>query len=135
MGGHVVEVFCGRKPTSGGSSETETNEPIVNPTGPSDPAAVITVTPVAKWPSTVRKWALSKPDMTGRLDNRRRPGGSAQSSTNCMPSAAANTSMPMRSPTRRAQVACTSRSSSLRSGSWWNRAKRRAPARRATVSA
>ena len=48
-----VELTIGRNPTSGGSSETDVNEPIVKPTGvPSALVAVMMVTPVGKWPST-----------------------------------------------------------------------------------
>ena len=48
--------------TSGGSSDTELNEFAVIPTGrPSGASAVITVTPVAKWPSARRKSVPSKP--------------------------------------------------------------------------
>ena len=32
--GHDRDVRAGRKPTSGGSSETDVNEPIDSPTGP-----------------------------------------------------------------------------------------------------
>ena len=51
---HRSESTIGRKPTSGGSSETDMNEPIVNPTGRSSTVPVTTVTPVGKWPSTAR---------------------------------------------------------------------------------
>ena len=46
------ESIIGRKPTRGGSSDTEVNEPMVNPTGSSPSMPVTTVTPVGKWPST-----------------------------------------------------------------------------------
>ena len=76
---HVSLLIIGRKPTSGGSSETEVNEPIVKPAGcsaPSSPVAmpVMIVTPVGKWPSTCRKWAESnssdctESDITGDLN-------------------------------------------------------------------
>ena len=56
---HVVLLVCGRKPTSGGSSETEVNDPIVNPTGASPSMPVTMVTPVGKWPRTVRNCLAS----------------------------------------------------------------------------
>jgi 5-formyltetrahydrofolate cyclo-ligase len=57
----VSESVWGRKPTSGGSSDTDVNEPIVKPCGRSPSAMpVITVTPVGKCPSTVRKCLESK---------------------------------------------------------------------------
>lgn len=47
---------------SGGSSDTELNELIVNPIGsPSGAIAVMTVTPVAKQPSVLRKSRQQKP--------------------------------------------------------------------------
>ena len=49
-----------QKPTSGGSSEIEKNEPTARPTGGRPSAAVTTVTPVGKCPSTWRKRAESK---------------------------------------------------------------------------
>ena len=59
----LSEVKAGRKPTSGGSRETEVNDPMVSPDGLggwSEPGGggtspVTTVTPVGKWPSTWRK--------------------------------------------------------------------------------
>ena len=55
MAAHRSEVTIGRNPTSGGSSDTDVNDPMVNPTGvPSAEQAVTTVTPVGKWPSTWR---------------------------------------------------------------------------------
>jgi hypothetical protein len=39
---HVEEDLSGKKPTSGGSRETDVNDPTINPTGSS--AAVIAVT-------------------------------------------------------------------------------------------
>src|SRR4051794_20342279 len=51
MPGHDDELFPAQKPTSGGSSDTEKNDPTAKPAGrPSAPAAVMTVTPVGKWP-------------------------------------------------------------------------------------
>ena len=51
---HRSDVVIGKKPTNGGSSDTDVNEPMVNPTGSSSTIAVTTVTPVGKWPSTRR---------------------------------------------------------------------------------
>ena len=49
---HVLLLTIGRNPTSGGSRETEVNDPIVNPTGASPSMPVMIVTPVGKCPST-----------------------------------------------------------------------------------
>src|SRR4051812_29856996 len=48
-----------QKPTSGGSSETEKNEPTASPAGLPSVTAATTVTPVGKWPSTLRNSAES----------------------------------------------------------------------------
>ena len=48
------EFVVGRNPTIGGSSDTEVNDPMVNPTGVSPSMPVTTVTPVGKWPRTLR---------------------------------------------------------------------------------
>src|SRR5829696_8988350 len=61
MVGQLLELLLAPKPTRGGSSETEKKEPTARPAGPSPPMAVTTVTPVGKWPRTVRKWAASMP--------------------------------------------------------------------------
>ena len=53
------DVVIGRNPTSGGSSDTDVNEPMVNPTGSPSTIAVTTVTPVGKWPSTRRYFSGS----------------------------------------------------------------------------
>ena len=46
----------GRKPTSGGSRDTETNDPMVMPKGfPSALQPVTTTTDVGAWPRTARK--------------------------------------------------------------------------------
>ena len=56
--GHVDDVRAGAKLTSGGSSDSEANDWHVKPSGrPSEPRAVTTTTPVAKWPSTSRSTA------------------------------------------------------------------------------
>src|SRR4051794_3949605 len=57
--GHVVELRAAQKSTSGGSSDTDVNEFAAIPTGSPSSTAVITVTPVAKCPSTARNWASS----------------------------------------------------------------------------
>jgi hypothetical protein len=45
--GHVVEPLSGKNPTSGGSSDTDVNEPTTIPAGPEPfAAAVTTQTPV-----------------------------------------------------------------------------------------
>ena len=54
MRNHRSDVVIGKKPTSGGSSETDVNDPIVKPTGSPSTIAVTTVTPVEKCPSTRR---------------------------------------------------------------------------------
>ena len=70
MAGQRSESIIGRNPTSGGSSDTEVNEPMVNPTGvPSAVVAVTTVTPVGKWPSTWRK-SDGSIDMAATVDGR-----------------------------------------------------------------
>ena len=48
------DVFCGRNATSGGSSETLVNDWQVMPTGLPPCIVVMTVTPLAYWPSTSR---------------------------------------------------------------------------------
>ncbi len=57
--GHDDELFPAKKATSGGSSDTDANDPTARPTGTPSEAAVITVTPVGKWPSTWRYVAAS----------------------------------------------------------------------------
>ena len=59
MRSHRSDVVIGKNPTSGGSSDTEVNEPMVNPTGSSSTIAVTTVTPVGKCPSTRRYFSGS----------------------------------------------------------------------------
>src|SRR5580704_9630901 len=57
MCGNVEDFLAGRNATSGGSRETEVNEPTTMPCGvPSGSHAVATATPVGKWPSTSRKY-------------------------------------------------------------------------------
>ena len=51
--------IIGRKPTSGGSSETEANEPMVKPIGRPSSIPVMIVTPVGKCPSTLRYFSGS----------------------------------------------------------------------------
>ncbi|GAA1768554.1 hypothetical protein GCM10009712_15780 [Pseudarthrobacter sulfonivorans] len=50
--GQVLELRAGLKVTSAGSSEREEKDWQVNPAGPLSVAAVITVSPDAKWPRT-----------------------------------------------------------------------------------
>ena len=45
---HVSLAIWGRNPTSGGSSDTDVNDPIVNPAGTSPAQPVTMVTPVGK---------------------------------------------------------------------------------------
>uniref|UniRef100_A0A6J7M4E7 Unannotated protein n=1 Tax=freshwater metagenome TaxID=449393 RepID=A0A6J7M4E7_9ZZZZ len=53
MSGQLRELMAGRNPTSGGSSETEQNEPMVSPPGsPEADRPVTIVTPVGKCPRT-----------------------------------------------------------------------------------
>ena len=51
---HVSLSVIGRNPTIGGCSDTEVNDPIVKPAGRSPSIPVTIVTPVGKWPRTVR---------------------------------------------------------------------------------
>src|SRR4051795_4974631 len=67
MRGQVVDDFAAQNSTSGGSSETDVNELAARPTGSSPSIAVITVMPVAKWPSTERNDAASGPITSGSL--------------------------------------------------------------------
>jgi hypothetical protein len=48
IAGHEREASAGRNPTSGGSSETDVNDPMDRPTGPAGVSALTTVTPVGK---------------------------------------------------------------------------------------
>jgi hypothetical protein len=52
--GHVDESFDAQNSTSGGSSDTDENEFADTPMGSFSSIAVMIVTPVAKWPRTVR---------------------------------------------------------------------------------
>jgi hypothetical protein len=52
--GQLDEDFWGQNRTNGGSSETDENEPMAMPTGAPSCIPVITVTPVGKWPRTLR---------------------------------------------------------------------------------
>src|SRR2546423_13161923 len=64
MAGQVDDECAMHTSTSGGSSDTDVKELAARPDGPSGPWPVTTVTPVAKCPRTVRKWALSTPSST-----------------------------------------------------------------------
>src|SRR5438477_8812967 len=76
MRGHVVLAYAAQNATSGGSSDTDVNEFAARPTGspPSGSTAVMTVTPVAKWPSTDRYRAASTVGYSGSGSG---PGGSS----------------------------------------------------------
>ena len=67
---HRSEVTIGRNPTSGGSSDTDENDPMVNPTGSPSNMPVTTVTPVGKWPSTWR-YFIGSIDMDPTVTDRR----------------------------------------------------------------
>src|SRR5688572_28342344 len=70
---HVMLFVIGRKPTIGGSSDTDVNEPIVNPAGRSPFMPVTIVTPVGKCPRTVRNCFGSMAGASGiALDRRGR---------------------------------------------------------------
>src|SRR3954452_23331108 len=58
--GQIDEFLSGRNQTSGGSSDTDVNDPIAKPTGEPSNTAITITTPVGKWPSTCRNFALSK---------------------------------------------------------------------------
>src|SRR4051794_2254192 len=63
--GQLDDDLSGRKPTSGGSSDTDVNDPIARPTGdPSNTAGTIT-TPGGEWPGTCPNFALSKAVTSG----------------------------------------------------------------------
>ena len=55
----MFDSLPGRKPTRGGSIETETKDPITMPRGPSEVGEVTRVTPVGYLPSTFRYSLLS----------------------------------------------------------------------------
>ena len=59
MPGQLDELCPAQNPTSGGSRETEKNEPTARPTRSLPLPAVMTVTPVGKCPSTWRNRAES----------------------------------------------------------------------------
>ncbi len=65
MCAQLREAWLGKKPTSGGSSDTETKLPIVIPAGsPNASTPVTTTTPVGRCPSTFLNVALSKLALT-----------------------------------------------------------------------
>src|SRR5690348_14911900 len=70
MRGQVVDDFAAQNSTSGGSRDTDVNELAARPTGSSPSIAVMTVMPVAKWPSTERNDAASGPITSGSLMGR-----------------------------------------------------------------
>src|SRR3954452_13625018 len=57
--GHVDELLPAQNNTRGGSSDSEAKEPTAKPTGWPSVMAVMTVTPVGKWPRTWRNLAES----------------------------------------------------------------------------
>src|SRR5216683_2519851 len=59
MRGQLFEDLPGENATRGGSSDRETNDWQVSPTGSSPSSPVTIVTPVQKWPRTARKCATS----------------------------------------------------------------------------
>ena len=61
MRGQLVELRAGARITMGGSSESAANDWQVKPTGSPSSSAVTIVMPVAKWPSTSRNRAWSRP--------------------------------------------------------------------------
>src|SRR3954464_2952889 len=66
--GHDDELLSGMKATSGGSSDTEENDPTAMPAGlPSASTPVTTATPVGKCPSTWRNLVASKSAVMRRL--------------------------------------------------------------------
>src|SRR5262249_56192237 len=72
-------VSAGHSRTIGGASETDVTELAAIPTGPSGPCAVMTVTPVGRWPRVRRNSSLlnviSARDMTGRSPRSTAPKG------------------------------------------------------------
>src|SRR3954447_23020583 len=52
MCGQLDDVLPGRKPTSGGSSDADVNDPTASPYGAPSSTAVTITTPVGKWPRT-----------------------------------------------------------------------------------
>ncbi len=62
MRGQLVELRAGASSTIGGSRESAANDWHVKPTGAPSSRAVTMVMPVAKWPSTSRNRAWSRPD-------------------------------------------------------------------------
>src|ERR1700729_1666065 len=63
MRGQLVEERAGHRMTMGGSRERAAKDWQLKPTGTPSSSAVTIVTPVAKWPSTSRNRAWSRPDM------------------------------------------------------------------------
>ena len=134
--GHDDEPLSGKKPTSGGSSDTEANEPTARPTGPS-----------ARGGGDHGDAGGEVPEHLAEPRRRRTAGGSigscggatlaaAQPKETIRPSWAATTSsMPVPSASLRAWASISSTASSWWVGSWWNSARRRAPASAATCTA
>ena len=63
--GHVADDRLGLNSTSGGSRDTAAKDWHANPAGPPESHAVMTVTPVQKWPSTWRNRAGSGSNAVG----------------------------------------------------------------------
>src|SRR5690606_26687447 len=76
IAGHVDEECAAQNSTSGGSSDTDTNEFTAMPTGPSRPDAGTTTTPVAKQAITPRRSspAIIGAAFTARPRRRTGPG-------------------------------------------------------------
>src|SRR6516165_3524868 len=67
--GHVSLVLEGENPTSGGSSESETSDCAVKPTGCPQSWLVMTTIPVQKWPRVLRNRAGSIATLPSILSN------------------------------------------------------------------
>src|SRR5215469_6213676 len=72
--GQVFDVSAGQKTTSGGSKERAAKAWQAKPTGSPSSIALITVTPVQKWPSTCLNFWGSGKWLTGSESAHRRPG-------------------------------------------------------------
>ena len=66
MRGQLVELLAGARITMGGSRERAAKDWQEKPTGSPSSVAVTMVMPVAKWPSTSRNRAWSRPDIYAR---------------------------------------------------------------------
>ncbi len=127
MRGQLVELRAGARITIGGSSESAANDWHVKPTGTPSSSAVTMVTPVAKWPSTSRNRAWSRPDM--------RPPYALPRSIDWDSCADDTSSTCLASGSRRAWLRMRSSSRSVCDGSWCESSSRFAPASAATCTA